>query len=531
MKFFESLKTPRIRRNRFDLSHERKMTFNMGSLIPMMCMEVMPGDSFRVRSQIYLRALALVAAVMHRVTVKVEYFFCPNRLIWTNWENYITGGFDGLQAPVPPKFQVADVNAQAVADAANYLKSKSLLDYLGFPVMLSTDVYNATYTESFSSLPLRAYTLTYQQYYQDEQLFVANRFWSGQALDGVETAANISNLFGLRTSSWEKDYLTSALPNLQRGVAASVSSLVTAPTTGAASPIVRDSATGGAAPAGQNLVTGGAGVLQRNTGPTNVYLDPNGSLSSSFTINALRLANALQIWLEHNNMSGGRYIEQIYRHYGVVSPDARLQRVQYLGGAKIPMVISEVMQTAPAAGGSTPLATIAGHGMAIGSTPGFRRFFEEHGFVLGMIRVMAKTAYQNVTHKMWTRLTNTQYAFPEFAHLGEDNVFWNEAYYNAGDGGANSLAARGTTFGYQARYADYKYYNDMVSGDFRESLKFWHFGRITTPNTPPALNFGFVTATHRTDPFVSAATDVLVCQIFHDISALRPLPYFGTPSL
>lgn len=536
MKLFDKIRVLKPKRNKFDLSHERKMTLNMGPLYPCYFEEVIPGDTFRVNSQVFLRFLALIAPVMHRVDVSVHYFFVPNRLVWDNWQDFITGGRDGLAAPVAPYFTLNNVNSAG----ASYLKAGSLLDYFGFPTLKNAGTYNTGYNNyQFNALPLRAYQLIYNEYYRDQNVeaSVLSTNFTG---DGNVTGADLLSLLQLRTRAWEKDYLTSALPWTQRGGAVTlpITGTVTVPTTGSSTGIWRQSGTGAVVPNGvlhgtTNLGTGTAGYgtsAGATTSPE--YYDPNGSMtvtSSSLTINALRLSNQLQVWLERNARAGGRYIEQLAAHFGVISSDARLQRPEYLGGGKNPVVVSEVLQTTPSSGGSTPLAQMGGHALSIGNTNTFKRFFEEHGFVIGLISVLPKTAYQQFCDPVWNgRSTNTSYYFPEFAHLGEQAVTNGTAYSDWGD--ASAASTWNNTFGYQGRYNDYKYHMDEVCGQFKESLNYWHFGRTFT--SQPSLNTSFIQASVRTDPFaVTTDVDHLVAQIYHKVDALRPMPYFSEPRL
>lgn len=529
-KIFDFVPVSKPKRNKFDLSHERKLTMNMGYLYPVLCQEVVPGDKFRVNSQVFLRFLALIAPVMHRIDVTMHYFFVPNRLIWSNWEDFITGGRDGLAAPVPPQFKIADVAGVGQA----LLRTGGLLDHLGFPVMKTANSVNSVYNNLvFNALPIRAYLLIYDTYYRDQNVELT-QLSSTFKSDGLVSAADILQQFAIRPRAWEKDYLTSCLPWAQRGNPVSIP--ITSGVTYRKPALLRQASND--ALQVSKTVTAGASVTDASGafiggisgGPT-TYLDNIASIdSSSLTVNALRSSLRLQEWLEKNARGGGRYIEQIAAHFGVISSDARLQRPEYLGGGKQPVVISQNLQTAPATGGSTPLSTLSGYGVSVGSTNQFSKFFEEHGFIMGILSVMPRTAYQQAMPKLFTRLVNTDYYFPEFAHLGEQAVIGAEVYSDFSD--AASVGSFGATFGYQSRHADYKYVNSTVHGQMRESLSYWHMGRSFT--AAPALGTTFVQAGNsvRTDIFaVTTDVDHLVCQIFHSISALRPMPYFSSPRL
>lgn len=532
MKIFDQASAGRRpKKNKFDLSHERKMTMNMGGLYPCLMLEVIPGDSFRVQSQIFLRFLALVAPVMHRVDVSLHYFFVPNRLLWANWPNFITGGETGLLAPAFPTFKVGDANTANPV----FLKNGQLLDYLGFPTMKTTDAMNAGYANNqFSVLPVRAYQLIYDQYYRDQNVEPSN-LPPGFLNDGLIPGADYNSQFAIRQRAWEKDYFTSCLPFTQRGTAVSVPVSVGAPTggvSGANVPLWRLAATGVVAPIGATPFQVNAGT----GGQTNIaaagpyYFDPNGSLtSSSITINALRASVRLQEWLEKNARGGGRYIEQILAHFGVLSSDARLQRVEYLGGGRQPVVVSEVLQTSTPAGG-TPLATMAGHGVSVGSSNRFSKFFEEHGFIMGLISVLPRTAYQEFIPPHFWRQVNTDFFFPEFAHLGEQTVIQQQVYYNMAD--AATSGTGGNVFGYQSRFAEYKYIPTQTSSQLKETLGYWTLTRVFGTGNVPSLNTAFVQCVPRQDIFATPADiNHLIAQIMHTVDAIRPMPYFGTPQL
>lgn len=529
---FDSVRVRRPKRNKFDLSHERKLTLNMGWLYPILCLETLPGDKFRVQTEVFLRFLALIAPVMHRVDVFVHYFFVPNRLLWSNWESFITQGEDGLQQPVPPTWDFKYLYDNSLG--GERVKTGSLLDYLGFPVIKTADTYNTGYNtkpRAYSMLPLRAYLLIYDQVYRNQNVEVS-QLPAGFKSDGDQVGGDLLACSFIRPRAWEKGYLTGALPWTQRGNPVSIP--ITSNVVYRASSLLRETGTSNLQAGGPMQTDAlGSGKIQGGATGTDSYVDNIASVSSaSLTVNALRASVRLQEWLERNALGGGRYIEQIAIHFGVVSSDARLQRVEYLGGGRQPVVISEVLQTTPVSGGSTPLATMAGHGLSVGGSNTFHKFFEEHGIVMGILSVMPRVAYVQHLPRLWTRLINTDYYFPEFAHLGEQSMQGREVYCNYADGAAGSLAAFDGTFGYQSRYAEYKYHETLVSGQMRESLAYWALHRSFTQ--APTLNTTFIYggASVRSDIFaVAGDTHHLVCQLLHRISALRPIPYYSTPRL
>lgn len=526
MNIFQQSPVARLKRNKFDLSHEKKLTFDMGKLYPVLVLEAVPGDKFRIRSQALVRFLALLAPIMHRVDLTIHYFKVPYRLLWDSWEDHITGGRDGTAAPTFPQFDCSTLNAQMGAAA---LRPGSLLDYLGFPVMNTAEAFNAAYNTSakFSVLPVRAYNLIYDQYYRDQNV-EASQLPANFKASGLIAAGDYGNLFPVRIRSWEKDYLTSALPWTQRGAEASlpISSTITA-VSGQQGKMRKTS--DGSVVDGGNVITDGLGGVKAGSGVgANAYYDPNGSLiasSSSLTVNALRASIKLQQWLENNARSGGRYIEQLLAHFGVVSSDARLQRAEYLGGTKIPVVVSEVVQTSGTVGG-TPQGTMAGHALSVGAGNGVITYCEEHCLIMGIMSVLPRTAYQRSLSYPFYRQLRSDFYFPEFAHLGEQAVYNMHAYLNLSD--APAAAGMGSVFGYQSRYAEYKYEPSTVHGQFRDSLAFWHLGRQFTAQ--PNLNTAFIMATPRTDIFATPSDpNHLVGQIYHQVDALRLMPRFGVP--
>lgn len=515
---FDSIQLNRPKLNKFDLSHERKLSLNMGKLIPILVQDVVPGDRFRVNTEIMMRLAPMLAPVMHRVNVFTHYFFVPNRLIWDEWEDFITGGRLGTSNPVPPHMMFDNANT-------SWFLKGTLNDYMGLPIWESGAVSgNGVY--QYSALPNRAYQLIYDEYYRDQNV--------QQSLDiskssGLQSFPETEKLNTLRNRSWEKDYFTSALPWAQRGGS------VNSPVNGSITPNYRPETLirkndGTLNPDAVGIAANGdaKAVTTGGTSPgTFMQLDNLESVDfgGSMNINDLRRSIRLQEWLERNARAGSRYIEQILAHFGVKSSDARLQRPEYLGGGKTPVVISEVVSTFQSEAEGIPQGNMAGHGYAVGNTNQFSRRFEEHGYVLGIISVLPRTAYQQGVPRHFSRFDKFDYYWPEFANIGEQAVLNKELYNDITGAVPNS-----GTFGYQSRYAEYKHGQSTVHGDFRTNLSYWHWGRIF--NSAPSLNESFIKADPSFRPFAVEDPDIhhLYCQLYNRVDALRPMPYFGVPS-
>ena len=549
---FNSIRMKRPRRNAFNLSYESKLTLNMGELVPIMCMPVVPGDKFRVKTESLVRLAPLVAPMMHRVNVFTHYFFVPNRLVWNQWEDFITKGVDGEDMPVFPKIQLGS----RLATENIPLSDSSLWDYLGLPSiksiggveLTSPSVNSVAVPEGFevSALPFRAYQMIYNEYYRDQNLTNPIPF----SLDsGVTSAAmDVSALLTLRRRAWEKDYFTSALPWLQRGPEVTVPvqgtggemDVVYQP--GSNRQLWKDSS-------GRDFENGMAYealftmndpehlkqsiLLAKNTRTAtenrSPELDPNGTLKVSvdemgININDLRTSNALQRWFERNARGGSRYIEQILSHFGVRSSDARLQRPQFLGGGRMPISVSEVLQTS-STDETSPQANMAGHGISAGINNGFKHYFEEHGYIIGIMSITPRSGYQQGVPKDFTKFDNMDFYFPEFAHLSEQEIK-NKELYVTGDTSYNE-----GTFGYTPRYAEYKYKASEAHGDFRGNLSFWHLNRIFDGR--PNLNTTFVECNPSNRVFATSETDddKFWVQMYQDVKALRLMPKYGTPML
>lgn len=522
MKIFDTIQLKKPKSSAFDLSHERKMTMNMGDLVPCLVQEVIPGDRFRVSQEHLIRMHPMLAPLMHRVDVYTHYFFVPNRIIWNEFEDFITGGEDGKANPVFPT--ISRTTSENV-DVKVTMGRGQLADYLGFPSAQMDDYGNGKFNK-ISALPFRAYQTIYNEYYRDQNLqkkIPVAKSSGDMLLHGqfyCDDPHNYHINFRLQKRAWEKDYFTSALPFAQRGDQLSI------PLTGQA-PIMSPGISGGIDSEVRGSYTSGSTALsmQREDAPaaagsTKLYADLDDSVTTS-TINELRSAFSIQKWLEKNARGGSRYIESMNRHFGVISSDARLQRPEYLGGGKTPIIVSEVLQQSETQ--ETPLGTMAGHGISVGKSNQFKRKFEEHGFVMGIISVLPRTSYFQGLPKIFTKFDKFDYYWPDFAHLGEQEVKNKELYLSFDDEESNN-----ETFGYQPRYTEYRFMNDTVHGDFTGNLDFWHMARKF--ENRPQLNGEFVQSnpTNRIYP-VQDDTNKLLVQTYTNFRAIRPIAKYGNP--
>jgi hypothetical protein len=498
---FNSIKLSKPKKNVFDLTHDVKLSANMGNLTPILTMECVPGDKFDLSCESLIRFAPLVAPVMHRMDVTMHYFFVPNRILWDNWEKFIT---DANSEHVAPYIQIN----QDYNDTAELRESLRFMDYMGVP-----PIPGGATSQRVNSLPFAAYQCIYNEYYRDQNLIAPVDY---KLTDGAPSGLpKILELTRLRKRAWEHDYFTASLPFAQKGAAVDIPiGLVEGDL-----PVYLNSSNGTTLNGSPASVNVGAQGGRTDVPVDSLYADTSNATIEPTTINDLRRAFRLQEWLEKNARGGTRYIENILTHFGVKSSDARLQRPEYITGVKSPVVISEVLQTGQS--DTTPQGNMAGHGISVTSGRAGSYFCEEHGYIIGIMSVMPKTAYQQGIPKTFLKNDSLDYFWPSFANIGEQPVTKNEVF--AYTSSAND------TFGYVPRYAEYKYMPSRVAGEFRTTLDYWHLGRIFS--TEPNLNQTFVECNPTTRVFAveDVEGDHLYCHVLNKIRAIRPMPKYGTP--
>lgn len=485
------------------LSHTKKLSCNMGELLPIGIMEALPGDKINHETVALLRVQPLLAPVMHEVDVKIHHWFVPTRLIWDDFEDFITGGEDGLDNSVAPYMQAPPSTGYAIG---------SLADYLGLP----TGVPDYRH----SALPFRAYNLIWNNFYRDQDLM--NEQVISEA-SGADTTTNRNLLFGC----WEKDYFTSCRSEPQKGPD------VVLPLTGNA-PIVGKNMPFDNNYSGNNFVNvrNEAGDLRaingnavnsviagRSTAVGIGELIADLSDVDAANVNDLRLSTALQRLFENLMRFGSRYNERLLAAFGVKPQDSRLQLPEYLGGGQNKISFSEVLQTSETA--DTPLGEMAGHGIAGLKSNRYKFFAPEYGYIISLLIVRPRTNYVQGVQRLWNRNTRYDYFQPELQNLGQMEVYNREVY--AGHTTPDDV------FGYQDRYDDYRRIESTIAGEFRDTLDFWHMAREFSSS--PALNGTFVQANPTTRIYAVPAADQLYVTAKHRIYARRRVSKIAKPML
>lgn len=504
-----------IPRSSFNRNHTHKTTFDAGYLIPVFVDEVLPGDTFNLRMDLFARLATPIFPIMDGIYLESFFFFVPNRLIWDNFKKFM-----GEQVnPGDSTAYLVPVFADNTQFAAN-----SLGDYFGLPVGIDCDDIN--------SLPFRAYNLIWNEWFRDENL---QNSVTVDKDDGTDSIAN----YVLLKRGKRHDYFTSCLPWPQKGTASQIALGTSAPVSisGTGAPTFYDSHIAAgylkADATGNNDIVrtqyqgaGGAGYEDLRWSDPQLTGTADLTSATTVTINSLRTAFQLQKLLERDARGGTRYTELVRSHFGVISPDARLQRPEYLGGGHSPVIINPVTQTS-STDGTSPQGNLAGYGIASGQGHGFVKSFTEHGYIIGLICARADISYQQGLHKMWTRSTKNDFYWPALAHIGEQAVLNKEIYYN-NDVNDNAV------FGYQERWAEYRYGISKITGKFRSTdatpLDAWHlaqeFGSL------PTLGDTFIKETPPIDRVVAVNSEPdFIFDSYFRINCVRPMPVYSVPGL
>jgi len=525
-----------IPRSSFRMQKTLKTSFDAGYLVPMYCEEVLPGDTFNVKVTAFARLATPLFPVMDNLHLETFFFFVPNRLVWSNWKKMM-GEQDN------PADSISYVMPTMNCTAGGYAVS-SIFDYFGLP---TAGQVGGGLQVAHQTLPLRAYNLIFKEWFRDQNLQNSPVIRTGDSGDLVAD-------FALLRRGKRHDYFTSCLPWTQKatsavtlplGTEAIVKTKATETVTGAQSALTfRDTAGGGTTNLGLAVSAATPGVLgtYNNGGffqpgslnetvyPSNLYADL--STATAATINQIRQAFQIQRLLERDARGGTRYTEQIFAHFGVKSPDARLQRPEYLGGGKTAIIVNPIAQTSATGltGGSTPAGSLAAVATGIAHDHGFTQSFTEHGYVLGLVNVYADLTYQQGLRRHWSRSTKYDFYWPVFANLGEQSVLNKEIYVR---GDANDALV----FGYQERWAEYRYNPSEITGLFRSTsagtIDPWHLAQRFT--SLPTLNDTFIQDTPPVSRVLAVGAGAngqqLLMDAFFDCQLARPMPLYSVPGL
>ena len=507
-----------INRSSFNRSHGLKTTFDVDKLVPIFVDEVLPGDTHKLNTNIFARLATPINPIMDNMYLDTFYFFVPMRLVWDNYAKFFgeqTNPGDSTDYVIP---------SYAVNGVWGQSQTGQLLDYFGIPIGKSKII---------NSLPIRAYHLIWDEWFRDQNLQESTQI--SRTDSGSNIIQNGSYDWGaLHTRGKRHDYFTSCLPFAQKGDS------VTLP--------VGDKAYIGIDGNDNTKVTAfftnpagnqqHGSLLQSNDGSTNEHeirglsTDENRKLyadlsqATSASINDWRQAFQIQRFLEKDARSGTRYTEKIKGFFGVTSPDSRLQRPEYLGGGTTPVNIHPVTQQS-ATDSTSPQGNLSAFGTASENNSGFIKSFTEHGYIIGLVNVRADLTYQQGLDRMWSRETQYDFFWPTFAHLGEQAVLNKEIFLSG-------TPADDQVFGYQERYAEYKYKRSQLTGLFRSdasaSLDAWHLSEDFA-NTP-TLGDTFIKSNTPLDRAIAVPSEPhFIMDAYFNLTSIRPMPVFSPPGM
>jgi hypothetical protein len=534
-----------MKRTKFDRSHVYKTTFNSGKLIPVFVDEVLPGDTTRMSVNYFARLATPIKPIMDNIYLDWFFFFVPNRLVWDHWQNFC---FEQEDPDDSTDYVIPTVTATANSDN-NYVGS--LWDYFGLPVNTTNNL------SGISALPFRAVYLIWNEWFRDENLQKSVKIQKGDTNEVLNSAraseqpawvfssgSNIVPGLACPPRGKRHDYFTSALPWTQKGPGVSIGLAGTADLVLSSNnkPILFSGGGGNATFENMPVYStkiGEEADIQGYTGEvknkgylkfgSDVGLKGYADLDSSsiFTINSLRTAFQMQKFYERLARGGSRYTEVLRSFFGVVSPDARLQRPEFLGSFTKMVNVNPIAQTS-ATDTTSPQGNLSAYGVTASKFHGFTKSFVEHGYIFGFVCARADLTYQQGINKMWLRSTVYDFYWPTFAHLGEQAIELREIY-------AQGSEADTTVFGYQERYAEYRYKPSQITGKFRSSLvngslDMWHLSQFF--KNAPTLNEEFIVENPPIKRIIAVQDEPeFLLDIGFKYTTIRPMPMFGTPGL
>ena len=517
---FSNVPSVEIPRSSFDRSHGYKTTFDSGYLVPFLVDEALPGDTFNCKVTGFARLATPIKPVMDNMFMETFFFAVPYRLVWDNWQK-----FNGEQAN--PGDSTDFVIPKFTTTSADDVQEGSVHDYMGIPPRVNN--------LQFSALYARAYNLIWNEWFRDQNL------QNSAVVDKGDSAGNLSDYTILRRGK-RHDYFTSCLPWPQKGDPVSIPLGSTAPVRSSGSGTIFMVPDGGSSSGinSRDVANGGnirinapttEGATLRWGAETNLQTDL--SAATAATINSLRQGFQIQRMLERDARGGTRYIEIILSHFGVRSPDQRLQRPEYLGGGSTHINITSVPQTTPTGvvQDVTPQGNLAGFGTVGFQNHGFNKSFTEHCIIIGLVNVRADLTYQQGLNRMWSRSTRYDFFWPSLAHLGEQAVLNKEIF---AQGGTSSTDPDNLVFGYQERYAEYRYKPSLITGKFRSTdpqpLDVWHLSQKF--ENLPTLSDQFIQDTPPIKRVIAVQNEPeFLFDSFISMRCARPMPLYGVPGL